>query len=560
MNRKEIEEMIANGETLTVEFKSDRGPLNDTELLDTVVCLANGQGGMLLIGVEDDGTITGLHRKHRTRPELLAAFIGNRTVPPLSVRVAFEKLGSGTQERLVAFIEVPASLQPIATSDGRVLVRYLNTRGAPGCRPFYPHELPGWHADRGQLDVSAQPVAEATWDDFDLVEFARLRRMIQEYHGDESLLDLNDVEMARALGLVVTRGTELVPTMAGLLLVGQENALRTFIPAHEVAFQVLRDTDVQVNEFYRWPLLRILERVLQAFEIRNEERELNIDLFRVGVPAYDRRTFREAVNNALLHRDYRRLGAIHIQLYGNQIVISNPGGFVEGIRPDNLLVVDPRPRNPRLADCFKRIGLVERTGRGVSIIYKGQLRNGHPPPSYELSSETSVNIRIYGGSANLEFVRLILNEEKRLKRPFNVSQLLILDSIYRTRQVDMGSLPTLIQRPESETRATLEELVEAGVLEPLGSGSDRTYHFSASVYRGFGTPEAYVRTRNVEPLSIEETILQYVRAHGQIARRDVMQLCRLTAGQARYRLQKMTKYGKLIRLGKGSATIYKEPQ
>jgi len=560
MNRKQIEEMIASGETLTVEFKSDRGPLNDTELLDTAVCLANGKGGILLIGVEDDGTITGLHRKHRTRPELLAAFIGNRTVPPLSVRVAFEQMGSRTQERLVAFIEVPASLQPIATSDGRVLVRYLNTRGAPGCRPFYPHELPSWHADRGQVDISAQPVADATWDDFDLVEFARLRRMIQEYHGDESLLDLNDVELARALGLVVTRGTELVPTMAGLLLVGQESALRAFVPAHEVAFQVLRDTDVQVNEFYRWPLLRILERVLQAFEIRNEERELNIDLFRVGIPAYDRRTFREAVNNALLHRDYRRLGAIHIQLYGNQIVISNPGGFVEGIRPDNLLVVDPRPRNPRLADCFKRIGLVERTGRGVSIIYKGQLRNGHPPPSYELSSETSVNIRIYGGSANLEFVRLILNEEKRLKRPFNVSQLLILDSIYRTRQVDMGLLPNLIQRPESETRATLEQLVEVGVLERLGSGSDRTYHFSASIYRGLGTPEAYVRTRNFESLPIEEMILQYVRAHGQIARRDVMQLCRLSAGQARYRLQKMSKHGQLIRLGKGSATIYKEPE
>lgn len=277
-------------------------------------------------------------------------------------------------------------------------------------------ELASWNASRGLVDISAQPVVGATWEDLDLLEFVRLRRMVEEYYGDETLLELSDVELARALGLVVPNGTPLVPTVAGLLLVGRERALRTYIPAHEVAFQVLRDTDVLVNEFYHWPLLRIVELILQAFAIRNEERELNIDLFRVGIAAYDRRSFREALNNALIHRDYHRLGAVHVQLHGDHIMISNPGGFVEGIRPDNLLIVDPRPRNPRLADCFKRIGLVERTGRGVSIIYKGQLRYGYPPPSYELSSEVSVNVRLYGGQANLAFVRLIVNEGKRRGR------------------------------------------------------------------------------------------------------------------------------------------------
>ncbi len=56
-----IQELIAQGETLTIEFKSDRGPLDDAELLNTVVCLANAQGGQLLIGIEDAGAITGLH-------------------------------------------------------------------------------------------------------------------------------------------------------------------------------------------------------------------------------------------------------------------------------------------------------------------------------------------------------------------------------------------------------------------------------------------------------------------------------------------------------------------
>lgn len=197
-----LQELISQGETLTVEFKSDRGPLGDAELLNTVVCMANAQGGLLLVGVEDDGTVTGLHPTHRTRPELLTAFIASRTVPPLTVEVTFETLPVGETETTIALLRIPASPQPIATSDGRLLVRYLDVHGQPGCRPLYPHELVSWRADRGQADVTAMPVPGATWNDFDPLEFARLRRMVEENRGDAALLELADQEIARALGLV----------------------------------------------------------------------------------------------------------------------------------------------------------------------------------------------------------------------------------------------------------------------------------------------------------------------------------------------------------------------
>jgi len=100
--------------------------------------------------------------------------------------------------------------------------------------------------------------------------------------------------------------------------------------------------------------------------------ELMIGFLRVGVPDYPERAFREAVANALIHRDYTRLGAVHAQWYGDRIEVSNPGGFPEGVRPDNLLVTPPRPRNPLLADAFKRAGIVERTGCGIDTIsYEG---------------------------------------------------------------------------------------------------------------------------------------------------------------------------------------------
>ncbi|MGA9350775.1 MAG: RNA-binding domain-containing protein [Anaerolineae bacterium] len=552
MTEQELRTLIAGGETPTVEFKSDHGPLPDTELLETVICLANGQGGTLLVGVEDDGRVTGLHSHHRTHPGALAALIANRTVPPVTVEAAFVDLPEGT----VAVVVVPPARQPVATSDGRLLIRYVDTRGRPGCRPFYPHEMASWRADRGMADMSALPVPGTGWEDLDPLELARLRRMVHEFHGDVALLELDDDQLAQALGLVQSHQGCLQPTLAGLLLVGTEEALRQHVPAHEVAFQVLRGTDVAVNEFRRWPLLRMLEWVLESFQVRNEERELSIGLFRVGVPAYDPRGFREAVNNALIHRDYALLGAIHIQMHDDYVRISNPGGFVEGVRLDNLLVTEPRPRNPRLADAFKRIGLVERTGRGVAIIYNGQLRNGRLPPDYSLSTEASVSVILPGGPADLDFVQLVVTEENRRQRPLGVSELLVLAHVWCERTIDTATAARLIQRDEAQARAVLESLVETGLLEGRGAKRGRTYLLSAGVYRALGRPAAYVRARGFEAEQMKQMILQYVRAHGRIARREVMELCRINENQAGYLLKRLAQQGQLLLVGKGRSAYY----
>jgi len=552
MNARQLQALIAQGESLTIEFKSDRGPLSDGDLLEAVACLANGQGGTLVVGVEDDGKVTGLHAIHRERPEHLAAFVASRTVPPLTADASFV----GLVEGMVAVLHVPAARQPTSTSDGRLLIRHLDLHGRPACRPLYAYELANWRAERGQIDLSALPVPGAAWADLDPLEFARLRRMVEENRGDAALLELSDQEIAQALGLVQIEGGEYTPTLAGLLMVGKESALRDHIPAHEVAFQVLHGTDVAVNEFRRWPLLRTLEWALEAFQVRNEERELNIGLFRVGVPTYDRRSFREVINNALIHRDYARLGAVHVQIHDDHIQVSNPGGFVEGVRLENLLVTEPRPRNPRLADAFKRVGLVERTGRGVAIIYRGQLRNGRLPPDYGLSTEAGVNVMLPGGPADLDFVQLVVSEENRQQRTLQVDELLLLAHVWRERSIDTPAAALLTQRDEPHARMTLESLVETGLLERRGAKRGRTYLLSAGVYRDLGKPADYVRARGFEPEQMEQMVLQFVRAHERIVRREAADLCRIGPYQATRLLQRLVKEGKLTRHGERKGTFY----
>jgi len=537
INEAALRALITGGESVAVEFKSDRGPLSDADLLGTVVCLANGQGGALLVGVEDDGTVTGLHPKHQTRPGLLAAFVASRTVPPLTVDVAFVELTEG----IVAVLSVPAAHQPAATSDGKLLIRYIDSQGKPGCRPLYPHELSGWRADRGLADVSAMPVSGATWADLDPLELARLRRMVEENRGDAALLELSEQELASALGLVRTEEDRLTPTLAGLLLVGKEAALRDYVPAHEVAFQVLQGSEVVVNEFRHWPLLRTFEWLMQAIGVRNEEQELMIDGFRIGVPRYDRHGIREAVNNALMHRDYGQLGAVHLQLHDDYALATNPGGFVVGVHVDNLLAVAPRPRNPLLADAFKRVGLVERTGRGVGIIYVGQLENGRPPPSYARSTEVSVTVTLGRGPADLDFVRLSLQANRRLDRSPGVDDLLALWEVWREGSVDAPTLAPLLQQDLAHAASVLTGLAQAGLLQ----GEGPTYRLAAELRLDTG-----------ETRDPEAAILAHAQAHGQVTRREVVELCEMTERQAEYRLKQLVQAGRLQLVGKGRNAHY----
>ncbi|AFY81729.1 RNA-binding domain-containing protein [Oscillatoria acuminata] len=546
---------IPERESLTVEFKSDRAALSDKDLIATVVCLANTEGGEIYLGVEDNGQVTGLHSKHQNLSSL-AAMIANRTNPPVSVRVtALQEEGYP-----IACIEVPKSHRIVATSDGLLQRRRLQVDGTPQCVPFYPYEFATRQSDLGLLDYSALPVPGSSVADFDPLERERLRQLIERYGGDRTLLSLADEELDGALGFVRSENGLRLPTVTGLLILGRESTLRQHLPTHEVAFQVLDGTQVRVNDFYRIPLLKLFERVIEQFEVRVEEDEVQIGLFRVPVPNYDRRAFREAFVNALIHRDYTKAAAIHVRWENYGIVISNPGGFVEGVTLENLLVVEPRPRNPFLADALKRIGLAERTGRGVDLIYQGLLRYGRSAPDYQGTNPHSVVVRLPGGEADLGLLRVVTEEENRRQSPLPVESLIALGQLRQERRLDTATLAQAIQRDEAIARSVLERLVEAGLVEAHGIKKGRTYTLSPQVYRELGQSADYIRQAGFEPIQQEYMVLQYVKTHGKITRKLAVELCRINEDQASRLLRKLAAANQLKLQGQGRAASYVIPE
>lgn len=543
-------------ETLTVEFKSDRNKLSDRELIEAITCLANTDGGELWLGVEDNGTPTGLHPERR----LAGGFVGlvaARTSPSLNIQLQTLTIG-GVE---VARIQVPQAKGEVATSQGVYLRRRLRHDGAPECVPMMPHDRTSRASTFGLADVSAQAVAGSTLQDFDPLERDRLRQSIQSYGGDRILLELDDEALDGALGLTARQPDgSRIPTLTGLLLVGREPALRDLVPTHEFAFQVLAQEAVRFNEFRRFPLLKALDWLETNFRPYNPEQELQVGLFRVPAPIVDMSAFREAIANALIHRDYHQLGAVHVRLENEALVISNPGGLVDGVTIANLLTTEPRPRNPRLADAMKRIGIVERSGRGVDTIYRGLLRYGRPAPNYNLTNDTSVVLSLSTAEADLEFLKLIVDEENRQVRSLPIDSLITLAALRTAKRLNVDELATYIQRDAQQARKTLEMLNEAGLVQAHGVNRHRTYTLALGIYQVAGDRSEYTRQVGFSPLQHEQLVLNYAAQHGQIKRAEVMELCRLTKDQAFYLLKKLRKRGDLIQHDSQSASFYKLPE
>lgn len=551
MTVADLQQLIGGGETLIVEFKGEeRAALNDRELYEAVVCLANTDGGTLLIGVEDDGRITGARPRHgnTTDPSRLQAAIFNNTEPRISTRVSVVATQSGN----VIAIQVDRYPEVCATRAGLSVRRVISAQG-PECIPFYPHEHTTRRADLGLLDFSAQPCPAASWTDLDPLQFERLRQAVTSLRGDAALLALSDRELAQALQLVATQDRALVPNYAGVLLLGRESFLRDHVPTHEVAFQVLASgADVRVNDFFRKPLLEAIEEIQKRFDSRVEEQETLVGMIRLPVPDYSPIAFREALLNALLHRDFSQLGTVYVQWHPDHLLFTNPGGFVDGVTPDNILVHEPKPRNPRLYAAAKRIGLVEQTGRGVDKIYLGQLRYGRPAPDYSRSDRTGVRIVLRGGKPSLEFAAFIFDQENK-GQSLTVDEVLVLNTLFHDRRTTLDVAATLMQKPPSQARAVLERLTERGLLEAKGEKKGRVYHFSSLVYRQLKVPEAYVRAHGIDPIRQEAVVMEYLHAHGKITSRKIQELLGITRNQSRYVTQKMLKAGKIKMAGKPPA-------
>ena len=442
----------------------------------------------------------------------------------------------------------------ISTNDGKYLRRRIGGDGRPEVVAIKPADIQSWHSSLGVYDPSAMVFEGVSASELDPVQRVRVRRLIEEYSTEKYLLQLSDGDLDKALGFCAESDGVLHPTLTGLLVLGTEKLLRKHVPSHEAAFQVLKAGRVKVNEFRRRPLLEIFEEFNMLFGTVYSEEEMEIGLFRKGIPNFDKTAFREAFVNALVHRDYNILGCVHVQFDDFGLVISSPGGFIEGVTVDTLLTAAPKSRNSCLADAIKRIGLAERTGRGVDRIFEGLLKYGRPAPDYSESNRSSVTVRMLEAKADALFVRMLMNREDRgINMP--IDSLLVLSAL-RDGELTVRELSGVLQKGEAATRGVVGGLLRDGLVEQRVEGKVHVYFLGKAYHHAVGQEVAYTKTTGLSHERCVNMVLEHIANHGRITCSQVMALCDYTRAEAKAMLKEMRNKEKIAMQGKGRWAFY----
>lgn len=514
------------------------------EVREAVVCLANAHGGTIILGVSD---------RKRTRREAIHG------VGPLDAQDLRRRIYDGTEPRILVEIEelvepegrllavrVPRGMPPHTTTEGVGRIRV-----GKECKPLTGSALSRLMFAGGQRDLSAETVPGATAADLDPEQIGVLQRTIQAEGGSPGLAEFPSGQLLGNLELV--RDGEV--TLAALLLLGRGPAFARWIPQHEVVFLRFKTaTRYDVRHDFKGPLLstlQALERLLTAhMHIANLETE---GFGQLTIPDVTWWAAREAILNALVHRDYFLRQSVYVELHRDRLVVSSPGGFMGGVTPANVLRHPPARRNPLLAAVLQSVGLVNRAGLGVDRIYEELLRLGKGMPGYE-ADESMVRLTL-PTRTHPAFARFVA-AETRADRRLDLDDLISLRVVTERGFLDRWSAAQRLQLSEEEAAARLVSLRERGYLAPQGRGRGTTYRLArhlSDLLRG------HAETNRELPLDAEAVRLRVeaiLRERGMLTNAEVRRLSGFSRTEVLRLLRTMVAQGIVALRGRGRAAHY----
>jgi ATP-dependent DNA helicase RecG len=379
-------------------------------------------------------------------------------------------------------------------------------------------------------DFSEQICKGATIDHLDPEAIEKLRTLWLRKSGNEALIHLSVSQLLLDAELVNPEGI----TYAALILLGKNQALRLFLPQGEVVFEYRFNEEPgpahQRIEFTKGFLL-YYDELWQTINLRNDKQHFQEGFVVLNVPTFNEKVVREAVLNAVAHRDYRSAGSVFIRQFPRNIEIQSPGGFPDGITPENILWKQ-HPRNRRIAEIFLKCGLVERSGQGANLIFKETICQGKSLPNFDHTDATQVFLSLPGDIQDPNFLRFLEKIGQERLRSFSIEDFLILDLIQREKIVP------------SKWQSNVKHLIEAGILEKYGRGRGVRYLFSRRYYSFIGKSGAYTRKLGLDRETNKELLLKHIVAYKHIGSR-LQELMQVLPMLSKDQVQKLVKELKL---------------
>ena len=496
-------------------------------VVEMAVCMANGGGGTVVFGVADriqgrDRAILGVPPE--IDPNLLKKAVYDQTDPKITPE--FEELAVPEGTGRLLLMQIHPGMPPYTDTAGRGTIRI-----SKDCVPLTGTLRRKIGVETGETDYTAEPVARMDSALLSASALEALRNQARKERAADELLRLSDAELLATLGLI-KRGKL---TRAALLLTGTEAALREFAPGHNWTFlQMTSDTNYGVREdrVSALPLsVRRIEELLVPFN--------PITTYKQGLFHYEYRTWpeiavREALMNAFCHADLRIAGPVMVKLYPARLEISNNGGFIAGITPDNILHHQPAARNPLLVEALTRLRLVNRSNLGINRMFSALLMEGKEPPHIREIGE-SVSVSFPSRDLNAAF-RMFVAEESGHGRDLGVDELLLLQYLLQHPEVDTGTAAVLCQRSEPEIREKLSGMESAGYVEHGGKGRGTYWCIHPDLYNRFTGDDQGEARRRIDWEAAKTRVLSILmerarRGEPGLSNKEIRQITRFDRNQ-----------------------------
>lgn len=495
-----------------LDFKRDHkdGPKATNRLVaEAAVCFANALGGTVVLGVQPRTSGQPAFVGTSLRPDDLRNAVWEVTDPHLLVEVSpFDYAGV----RLLA-IHVAESPE-VHSIHGRA-PRRIGT----DCHYMTPVEQVRLREEKRGYDWSHQ-ASERTVRDVSPLAVASARQFLGRHRDPErhSMVRLQDHDLLRALGAVSGDGRL---SNAGALLFCESSAGRD-----RIVYVYRRTPGGEPVDVLRSgkPLVVAFEQVVGKIEARRLVTPLTLPSGQqIQIEDFPAAAVREALSNAVLHRDYQVDGPVVVSHSSQLFELVSPGPLVAGVTPENILTHESKPRNPALARMARILGLAEEVGVGVDRMYREMLFAGKQPPTI-VSSSASVGVTLIGGGPNsrIPYYLSLLPEEERE----DVDTLLVLSALCTARTVDADRMARLLQKSAPSAQAALERLSQdsVGMLEPTRGTVRNTfprYRLRAEAMARLGTAVRYNR-RLVDEL--DRKVVTHVQEYDRITNQTLRNL------------------------------------
>lgn len=472
------------------------------ELATDCVCFANGSGGVLLIGIEDGEVEPPPAQK--VDPTLLEKLKKRVTELTVNVRVEPELLTHDNGGQYIR-LTVPRSLSVASTSDGKYYVRI-----ADECHPVLgddvmrlADERPGtpWE-DMTNLGIAASDASAQAANAWSSALRASDRVKA-------SVCEKSDAELLEHYGL--SRQGKL--TNLGILFVGMPTE-RKRLGTYPLVQAIKYDERGQKVAKWMWDDYelaphQLIDAIWEEIPDFRESYELPDGMFRTKVPAFEEAVVREVLVNALVHRPYTTKGDIYLNLHPDRLEVVNPGRLPLGVTPKNILHASRR-RNDGMARVFHDLGLMEKEGSGIDLLYDRLLSSGRDTPAVKEGTD-SVHLTIPRRVIHPAVIRLLSDIDER----FHLSQRerIVIGLLAQSEGLTAVELADRLELTGPEQlRSWTTRLLSWNVLAQSGKTRATKYFVRPELLKVVGLDGRTTLAR-IEPHRLRELILEDLRRY-----------------------------------------------